>query len=185
MDTNNYKVLLLILVAYLLVGTGCASPLKTTEERVQLEPTTTAYIGIPQTSPPLIQSENESVEEFVARIAVTKINYNTPALIALTKVKSQENLYMGVSIEKPDIQKCWFYQDRSMTLCQEGDLESNFSSQSLPTLYLAIASSTDTQALYLIDHYYWKSKQDTVDGYRLVIDLVEDKWVENSLTQVY
>ncbi len=185
MSTNKYFVLLIILVAWLFAGTGCNSSLIAPEQRSQPDPTTTAFIGIPDTSPPLVQSENESVEEFVARLAITKIAYNEPVFIALTKVESQEDLYMGVSTKKQDIQECWLYQGSSMTPCQVEDLESSFRGHSLPVLYIAFTPPSPTQTLVIIDHYHWRTEQDVMDGYRLVIEPAGDKWVEKSLKQVY
>jgi hypothetical protein len=172
-------------VAWLVTGTGCNYYLNEIFRRRQPEPTTTAFIGIPETSPTLVQSENESLEEFVARLAITKIGYNEPAFIALTSVKDQEDLYMGVSTDRKDIQKCWLYQDSSMTPFHLEDLERSFRTQNLPIIYLAFASSSATQTLIIIDHYHWRSEQDAIDGYRLVIEPTGDKWVEKSLKQVY
>jgi hypothetical protein len=185
MDSNKYFMLLVILIVWLVAGTGCHSSRIAPEQKTQPEPTATAFIGIPETSPPLVQSENESVEEFVARLAITKIAYNEPAFIALTSVKDQEDLYRGVSTDRKDIQKCWMYQESSMTACHMEDLESSYRIQSLPIIYFAFASSSAMQSLVIIDHYHWSSEQDPIDGYRLVIETAGNKWIEKSLIQVY
>lgn len=185
MDSNKYSLILLVLLIWLVTATGCNSSPKSTDWRSQPEPTITAFIGIPRPSQPYIQSENESIEEFIVRLAISRIIYNAPTFIVLANVKDPGNLYRGVSTKRQDIQKCWLYQDGSTTLCEEGDLENSFRSQSTPIIYFAFASSTTTQVLVIIDYYHRRNVQDVVDGYRLVIELEDNKWVEKSLMPVY
>jgi hypothetical protein len=56
---------------------------------------------------------------------------------------------------------------------------------SVPKIYIALASSITSQELFIIDYYHFWTEQDPVDGYRLVIELINNIWVEKSLTPVY
>ncbi len=92
MNSHNWSALCLIFLTWLVTIKGCNFSLTPTEQPPQLGPKVTAFIGIPVTSPALVQSENEGVEEFVARLAIIKIGYNTPVFITLTKIEDSEDL---------------------------------------------------------------------------------------------
>jgi len=112
------KCILLPLLILVFIGIGCipsATPTFPTAQPeptvtpIYQQPTSTVFIGIPLVSNPLIQSDNESKDEFVVRIAATKIIGERPFLIALSQI-GKENLWFGVSRDIKDIEKCWFYE---------------------------------------------------------------------------
>ena len=65
------------------------------------------------------------------------------------------------------------------------EFDSPYLYPSVPKIFIALASSTTSQELFIVDYYHLKSEQDPVDGYRLVIELINNIWVEKSLTPVY
>ena len=187
------KCILLSLLILVFIGIGCIPSVMPTLSTVQPEPTvtpiyqrptSTVFIGIPLVSNPLIQSDNESKEEFVVRIAATKIISNRPFLIALSQI-GKENLSFGVSRDMKDIEKCWFYEVDSTRQCTSEDIQSNLENQKVPRIFFAFAYSNSTQDLLVFDYYHPWVEQDMMDGYRLVIDLKDGKWIEKSITSVY
>lgn len=176
---------LLFFVVLALAETGCASRDTRTTPTVQQEPTATVFIGIPEISNPLIQAEDESVEEFVVRIAARRIINKRPFLIALSQMENKENFWFGVSRDIKDMEKCWVYETDSMRLCSDEDIQNDFGSTEFPKIFFAFAYSNTTQNLYVLDYYRPWDEQDSTDGYRLVIELKDDKWVEKSMTPVY
>jgi len=45
--------------------------------------------------------------------------------------------------------------------------------------------SNSAQDLFVFDYYHPWVEQDMMDGYRLVIELKDGKWIEKSITSVY
>jgi len=148
---------------------------------IQQEPTSTALIGIPPISNPLVQSENESVEEFVARIAAEEISYSRPALIALSQLKVKSTFLYGVPSNRQDVQQCWFYETVSNRACTNEDLEKYFSDQTTPKIFFAFAYSNSLKSLFLIEHFYDGDEYYFTDHYGLVLELKDGKWVEKSI----
>ena len=194
---SAYRYILLTLFALGLALNGCAPAVRPTVSTAQPEPTvasiqqaptTTAFIGIPKISDPLIQPDNESKEEFIIRIAATKIISKRPFLIALSQI-GKENLWFGVSRDIKDIEKCWIYEVDSTRQCTSEDLRNYLGNQKALKIFFAFAYSNSTEELFVLDYYRpWiedDTIEDTMDGYRLVIELKDGKWVVKSLTQVY
>ncbi len=136
-------------------------------------------------SNPLVQAENESVEEFVIRIAARRVINKRPFLIALSHMENKENFWFGVSRDIKDMEKCWVYETDLMRQCSDEDMQNNIGNQDSPIIYFAFAYSNSAQNLYVLDYYRPWDEQDSTDGYRLVIELHDGKWVEKSMTPVY
>jgi len=173
--------LLLFSVIWVFAGTGCVPRITPT---VQQEPSATVFIGIPEISNPLIQAENESMEEFVVRIAARRIINKRPFLIAFSQI-GKENLWFGVSRDIKDMEKCWIYETDSIRQCTDEDIRNNFGNQEFPIIFFAFAYSNTAQKLFVLDYYHPWVEQDSIDGYRLVIEFQDGKWIEKSMTPVY
>jgi hypothetical protein len=181
MTIHKYQ-LLLFFAVLVLAETNCSS---TAAPATPTPPTVTAFIGIPETSNPLVQAENESVEEFVVRIAARRIINKRPFLIALSQMENKENFWFGVSRDIKDIEKCWVYEADSIQPCSDEDIQNNIGIQDSPIIFFAFAYSNAAQNLYVLDYYRPWDERDSTDGYRLVIELKDDRWVEKSMTSVY
>lgn len=150
MTIHKYQ-LLPLLAVWIFTGTGCASKVISTAAiapTVQQEPSPTVFVGIPEISDPLVQAENESVEEFVVRMAARRIINKRPFLIALSQMENKENFWFGVSRDIKDMEKCWVYETDSMRQCSEEDLQNS----DAPIIYFALAYSNATQNLYVLDY---------------------------------
>ncbi|MBI5945075.1 MAG: hypothetical protein HY864_11950 [Chloroflexi bacterium] len=176
---------LLFFAVLVLTETSCASNVMPTTPTIQQEPPATAFIRTPEISNLLVQAENESVEEFVVRIAARRIVNKRPFIIALSQMENKENFWFGVSQDIKDMEKCWIYETNSMRQCSDEDIQNNFGSTEFPKIFFAFAYSNATQNLYILDYSRPWDQQDSTDGYRLVIELQEGKWVEKSMTPVY
>lgn len=178
--------LYILLSAILVVaGTGCGSQPSTNvtlaAPTIQQEPTSTACIGIPEIPNPLIQAENETIEEFVARIVASDISHSRPALIALTQVKSKKRLSEGISTNRWDVQQCWFYETDSERICSNEDMTIYFNDQITSKIFFAPAYSDSTGFLFLIEQiYYWDGNKST-EWYRLVLEREDGTWIEKSI----
>jgi hypothetical protein len=168
-----------------LLAVGCIPQTERLEPATQPGSTPTAFIGIPKISNPLIQAEGESIEGFIVRIAVRDISYHQPVLVALTKVKDKNSLWFGVSAEMRDVQKCWRYEKDSTTECSVDELNKVFISHTSPVIFFAFAFSNNAETLIILDHYHDWDEEDYLDGYRLVIEEVGDKWIEKSILPWY
>jgi len=181
------KLILLTFLVWGLVVTSCVSKIAPTAQSertaipIQQEPTHTAFIGIPEITDPLIQSENESVEEFVARITAEDISYSRPVLIALSQLKVKSTFLYGVPSNRQDVQQCWFYETVSHRACTNEDLEKYFSDQTTPKIFFAFAYSTSVKSLFLVEHFYDGDEYYFTDNYRLVLEFKDGKWVEKSI----
>jgi len=189
MFTQKYILWFCILV---FAGTSCAptvqpvalSPTAQPEPiatSIQQQPISTVFIGIPPISNPLIRAEDESVEEFVARIAATDISYGQPVLIALTQLESKESLSFGVPSDMWDIQKCWIYEKSLTRVCTGEDIENYFHGQSAPKIFFAPAYSTSTESLFIPEYFHYWDEQFPMDMYRIVIELKDGNWIEKSI----
>ena len=143
------------------------------------------FIRTPEISNPLVQAENESVEEFVVRVAVTNISFSQSLLIALTQVIDKEMLWRGVSPYSWDVQKCWVYETNVLSLCTSEDIQNFFRDQNAPKIFFALAYSNNTESLFILDYYHRAIEQYPRDIYRLVIELKDAKWVEKSISPGY
>ena len=181
MAVRKYPVILFVVI-WIFAGTDCVPRITPT---VQQEPTATAFIGIPEISNPLVQAEDESVEEFVVRIAARRIINKRPFLIILSQMENKENFWFGVSRDTKDMGRCWVYETDSMRQCTNEDIQNTPGNQESPIIFFAFAYSNTTQNLYVLDYYRPWDEQDSTDGYRLVIELQDGKWVEKSMTPVY
>lgn len=183
MDILN-RPLLLVFAIWIFADTGCTpeiTPIPATST-IQLVPTVSAFSG---TSNLLIQAENESVEEFVVRIAARRIINKRPFLIALSQMENRENFWFGVSRDIRDIRNCWMYEDDSVRQCASEDIHNKLDDKEFPKIFFAFAYSNSTQKLYILDYHHPWVEEDSVDGYRLVIEFQDDGWVEKSITPVY
>ena len=148
---------------------------------VQQEPTATAFIGMPEISNPLIQSDDESIEELVARIAARDISYSRPVLIAFTQVESKELLSLGISSDRWDVQECWFYEVASNRACTDEDLNNYFPDHNTPKIFFAFAYSDSVESLFLVRHFYYWGENYPNDYLRLFLELKDGKWIEKSI----
>jgi len=178
------KKYILWLCIFGLVETSCTSMVAPTVQpvstvvSVRQEPTATAFIGMPEISNPLMHTDDEGLEEFVARIAGRKISYSRPALIALTQAENENDLYFGISSELRDIQRCWFYETNSMRACSDEDMTTYFRDQATPRILFAPVYSDSVKFLFLIEHvYYWDGNKST-EWYRLILERKDGVWVE-------
>jgi len=185
------KSILLSLLVWGLVVSSCVSKiaptaqLEATAASVQQQPTSTVFIGIPPISDPLIQSENESVEEFVARIAVEDISYSRPVLIVLSQLKVESTVLFGVPSSQQDVEQCWFYDTDSIRACTKEDLKKYFSDRTIPKIFFAFVYSDSIKSLFLVEHFYDGDEYYFTDHYRLVLELKDGKWVEKSILPVF
>jgi len=188
MFTNKYILLSLLILT--LIGIGCtpsATPIiapvrpEPTVTHVQQQPTSKVFIGIPPISNPLIQAENESVEELVARIAARDISYSRPVLIVFTQVESKEMLSLGISSDRWDEQKCWFYETDSNRACTDEDLNNYFLDHIIPKVFFAFAYSDSVESLFLVRHFYYWDGNYPNDYLRLFLELKDGKWIEKSI----
>jgi hypothetical protein len=170
---------LLLCAIWAFTGVGC-TPVITTAT-----PTATVFIGIPEISNLLVQTDDESVEEFVVRIAARRIINKRPFLIVLSQMENKDNLWFGVSQNIKDMEKCWVYKIDSIRQCSNEDIQNNIGNQDSPIIFFAFAYSNAAESLYVLDYYRPWDEQDSTDGYRLVMELKDDKWVEKSMTPVY
>lgn len=152
---------------------------------IQHQPISTVFIGVPLTSNPLIQGENESVDEFVARIAARDISYSHPVLILLSRLKVKSTVLFGVPSGRQDVQQCWLYETDSSRACTNDDLKEYFSDLTIPKIFFAFVYSTSEKSLFLIEHFYNWDEYYSTESYRLVLELKDGKWVERSLMTVY
>lgn len=169
---------LMLCAIWAFTGVGC------TPAFTIATPTATAFIGIPEISNPLVQAENESVEEFIVRIAARRIINKRPFLIVLSQI-GKENLWFGVSRNIKDMEKCWVYNLDSIQQCSDEDIKIALGSKDNPIIFFAFAYSNAAERLYVLDYYRPWDEQDSTDGYRLVIELRDGKWVEKSMATVY
>ena len=192
MFANKYILLSLLILVF--IGTGCipstTPPIPTTRPEptltpIQQQPTSTVFIGIPPIHDPLIQSENESVEEFVARIAARDISYSRPLLIAFSQLENKNDLSFWVSSNKSDVQQCWLYQTDSNQECANNDLEKYLNDRTLPKIFFAFVHSDSAKSLFLIQYSYDGDEQNPTDYLRLILELKDGKWIEKSITSVY
>lgn len=81
----------------------------------------------------------------------------------------------------------------SMKQCANEDIQNSIGNQKVSKIFFAFVYSDSVRELFVLDYHYppveqdtvEQDMQDTIDGYRLVIELKDGKWVEKSLTQVY
>jgi hypothetical protein len=188
MFANKYILLALLILVF--IGIGCVPSAISTTPTLRPEPiltpipeqpTSTVFIGIPKTSNPLVQAEDESVEELVARIAARDISYSQPVLIAFTQVESKEMLLLGISSDRWDIQKCWFYEVDSNRARTDEDLNNYFLDQTTPKIFFAFAYSDSTESLFILEYFHYWDEQFLMDMYRIVIELKDGKWIEKSV----
>jgi len=181
------KSVLLVLLVWGLIASGCVSKIvptvqpEVTVASTQQQPTSAVFVGIPPIFDPLIKSENESVEEFVARIVAEDISYSRPVLIALSQLKVKSTHLYGVPSNRQDVQQCWFYEAVSNRVCTNEDLEKYFSDQTTPKIFFAFAYSTSEKSLFLIEHFYDGDEYYFTDHYRLVLEFKNGKWIEKSI----
>jgi len=181
------KAVLSYVLVWGLVVSSCVSKIAPTAQpevtaaSVQQQPTSTVFIGIPPIHDPLIQSENESVEEFVARIAARDISASRPLLIAFSQLENKDDLSFGVSSNKGDVQRCWYYQTDSIRECANDDLENYLNAKALHKIFFAFAHSNSEKALFLIEYTWDGDEYDIEDYYRLVLELENGKWIEKSI----
>jgi len=198
MVANKYVLLPLLILVF--VGTSCipsATPTFPTAQPeptvtpIQQQPTSTVFIAIPPISNPLIQSDNESKDEFIVRIA-SRIS-KRPFLVTLSEMVSERNLWLGVSPMVNDMVKCWIVEVDSMKQCTTENIRNYTGNPNARKIFFAFVYSDSAKELFILDYYRpttpydmsEKDMQDTMDGYRLVIELQDGKWVEKSLIQVY
>jgi hypothetical protein len=156
-----------------------------TSAPVQHQLTSTAYIGIPPISNPLIQAEDESMEEFVARIVARDISYSRPVMIILSQLKVRSTVLYGVPSNRQDVQQCWLYQTESNRECTSEDQEKYFKDRAIPAIFFAFVYSNSVESLFLVEHFYNGDEYYFTDSYRLVLELKDGKWVEKSILPVY
>jgi len=148
--------------------------------------TTPAFIGITKTAPPLVQAKNESVEDLVARIAATRISYSFPVLIVFTEMQDEESFWFGATPSLKDAQKCWFYTSDSVRECTSEETETFFVDDEIPKIHFAHVYSNSEKSLFILDYFHrWVDRNDYVDGYRLVLEFKNGKWVEKSIISMY
>lgn len=184
MDVLN-RPLLLAFAVWIFAETGCipkGTPTILAGSMTQQTPIASAAAEI---SGPLIQAENENVEEFVVRIAARRIINKRPFLIALSQMKNRENFWFGVSRDTKDIRNCWMYENDSLRQCASEDIYNKLDDKEFPKIFFAFAYSNSTQKLYILDYHHPWVEQDSMDGYRLVIEFQDVGWVEKSITPVY
>ena len=174
-----------------LVMTGCASkPVPTvlpepTVTSIRQQPTSEVFIGIPPIQDPLVQFENESVEEFVARIAARDISYSRTVLIILSQLEVKGTVSYGVPSGRQDVQQCWFYETYSNRACTNEDLERYFQERSIPKIFFAFVYSDGFESLFLVEHYYDGDEHYFTEYYRLILETKDGRWVEKSLLPLY
>ncbi|WKZ46029.1 MAG: hypothetical protein QY306_09415 [Anaerolineales bacterium] len=156
-----------------------------TASLVQPQPTSEVFIGIPPIFDPLVQSENESVEEFVARVAAEDISYSRPVMIILSQLKVKNTVLYGVLSNQQDVRQCWLYETGSNRECTSEDLQNYFADRSIPAIFFAFVYSNSEESLFLIEHFYDGDELYFTDHYRLVLKLQDGKWFEKSILPVY
>lgn len=153
------------------------------------EPAPTALVGMPNESSGLIQADSESLEDFLARIAVAESAYWPPeALLVYSVVNDARNLRRGVSVRPADALRCWVHQEQSLTPCQGQDVQENLGAHrdsSAPTVYFAITASDAAEMLVMYDVHDPRDPGDTIDGYRVVLRHRDGRWHEESLQWTY
>ncbi len=158
-------------------------------QQTTAEPAPTALVGMPNESSGLIQADGESLEDFLARIAVAESAYWPPeALLVYSVVNDARNLRRGVSVRPADARRCWVHQEQSLTPCQGQDVQESLSAHrdsSAPTVYFAIAASDAAEMLVMHDVHDPREPGDTVDGYRVVLRHRDGRWHEESLQWTY
>ena len=185
------KLILLTCLVWGFIVTSCVSEIAPTAQPerttipTQQEPTSTVFIGIPPISNPLVQSENESVEEFVARIVARDISYSRPVLIVLSRLKVESTVLFGVPSGRQDVQQCWLYETDSSRACTSEDLEKYFRDQTIPKIFFAFVYSTSEKSLFLIEHFYNGEEYYSTDSYRLILELKDGKWVEKYILPAF
>lgn len=178
----NKSLALLCLIIELFVTTGCVPSTPSIIPIIQQEPTS---IVTTETPVSLVQSNNESKEQFIVRIASSKIISKRPFLIALSEMKSKRDLWQGVSPEVKAMEKCLIVDVDLVKQCEKEDIRNYIGNPNALKIFFASAYSDSGQELIILDDYHPEIENDTIDGYRLVLELKDGKWVEKSLTQVY
>ena len=173
------KAILVILLVSAWVIAGCVSE---TAPTVLTEPTSE-----------LVQSDIGSKDDFILRTASSFFT-KRPLLIALSEMESKGNLWQGVSLKIADMEKCWIVEVDGVRQCENEDLKNFIGNPNALKIFFAPAYTSDSLGeLYILDYHFPpvvrravdQDMQDTVDGYRLVIEFEDGKWVEKSLRQVY
>ncbi len=191
MSNPRYVAFVSVLVLAISVA-GCNSQATNTDvpDRVisTSQPAPTAFVGIPNSN--LLQADGESLEDFLARIAVVEFFYGqSKGLVVYSTVKDPHNLWFGVSTKHSDAKRCWLYQEQSVLSCSEQDIKKTLSVQPdappVPRVYFAIVTSDSSEMLVIFDIRDYQDSKDTTDGYRVVLSLEDGKWHEKSIQSVY
>lgn len=193
MSSASYAVFLGLVVTTMLASSCVPLPPTTQPLDVRTgarEPTPTVFVGMPNQSSGLIQADGESLEDFLARIAVAESAYwPLQALLVYSVVNDARNLRRGVSINPADARRCWVHQEQSLTPCQGQDVQESLAAQrataAAPTVYFAIATSDAAEMLVLYDVHDPRDPGDTKDGYRVVLRYRDGRWHEESLRWTY
>ncbi len=147
---------------------------------------------LPEPTTVLVRSDVESKDDFIVRTASSFFT-KRPLLIALSVMESKANLWQGVSSKVTDMEKCWIVEIDLVKQCENEDIRNFIDNPNALKLFFAPAYSDSLGELFILDYHHppapydisEKDMQDSVDGYRLVIELQDGKWVEKSLLQVY
>jgi len=192
--SSAHDAIFLGLVVATMLASGCV-PLPPATQPLDAragarEPAPTAFVGIPNMSSGLIQADGESLEDFLARIAVAEASYwPRKALLVYSEVYDRRDLYRGVSTRPADARRCWLHQEQSLTPCQGQDVQASLAAQraaaAAPTVYFAIATSDAAEMLVMYDVHDPRTPEDTIDGYRVVLRYRDGRWQEESLQWTY
>lgn len=193
----------LLLAIALLVTSGCAAPgpgtpLPPLFVRSQpvavsgVQPAPTPAIGWPRPSAELVQTDGESLEDFLARVADSEFLYEPQGLIAYSTVVDATNLYRGVSTQPAAITRCWWMSGRQLIACDAANLHAEWRERLAatpgPVVYFAPVGSVSArsdQLLVLFDIHDDRSSDDPIDGFRVILQKQDGRWRVEVIQPVY
>lgn len=186
----NRSIAVISLVCVLIIPSCVREPAPTvlpdpTATPIQPQSTSEVFIGIPPLRDPLVQFENETVEEFVARIAVRDISYSRPVLIVLSQLEIRGNVLYGVPSGRQDVRQCWFYETRSKRECTSEDLERFFQERAIAAIFFAFVYSDGVKSFFLAEHYYSGDETNFIEYYRVILENRDSTWIEKNILPLY
>lgn len=190
----------LFLALFVLMAAACSAPPGTMPSAVseltavvKAQPSATPRFGIPTSALPLIQADDESLEDFLARVAATAFIGDKPeGLVASSVLNSRFALYRGVSTRATDIRRCWHWRGGILHPCsgQNPGAEWRRLNSVVPKPHVYFAPSSPIgeradRALVVFDIYHGRPGNDPVDGYHVGLGRQQGRWRVESVRPVY
>lgn len=185
----------LFLFLALLVLAACSAPFGAGGQSaaVTASPSPMPLFGIPASAVSPVQADGESLDDFLARVAITAFVGGTrEGLVASSTLKSRVSLYQGVSTRATDIRRCWHWRDGVLHPCsgENPGAEWRRLSSVVPKPHVYFAPSSPVgeradRALVVFDIAHGRPGNDAIDGYHVGLGRQEGRWRVESVRPVY